>query len=152
MRQDGLCRRGGPVGAIGFCLGGGICAQLAVSEPALGAAVVFYGAAPPAAAVARIRCPVRGFYGAEDPRIIPGLPDFDAGLSQAGVDHELRVYPDTPHAFFNDTRPSNFAVSSPNFQAVQACAHSWTVSDSNTGMNAIARSTIRSVNGILICV
>jgi dienelactone hydrolase len=21
------------------------------------------------------------------------------------VDHELRIYPDTPHAFFNDTRP-----------------------------------------------
>ncbi len=26
--------------------------------------------------------------------------------ARAGVDYELRIYPDTPHAFFNDTRPS----------------------------------------------
>ena len=35
-----------------------------------------------------------------------GLASFEAELQALGADHELRVYPDTPHAFFNDTRPS----------------------------------------------
>jgi carboxymethylenebutenolidase len=49
---------------------------------------------------------VRGFYGQEDPRIVEGLPAFEQALDGAGVDYELRIYPGTGHAFFNDTRPS----------------------------------------------
>jgi carboxymethylenebutenolidase len=97
---------GRAVGSIGFCLGGGLSALLAGEEPALGAAVIFYGASPAAEQADSIHCPLRGFYGHDDPRIVTGLPAFDAALSAAGVDHELRIYTDTPHAFFNDTRPS----------------------------------------------
>ena len=97
---------GRKVGSVGFCMGGGLSAQLACAEAGLAAAVVFYGSAPTAEDVARLRCPLRGFYGQDDPRIVSGLPAFDEALTKAGVDHELRVYPETPHAFFNDTRPS----------------------------------------------
>jgi carboxymethylenebutenolidase len=95
-----------PVGSVGFCLGGNLSAQLACEEPRLGAAVIFYGSSPDAERVGSIHCPVRGFYGQDDPRIVGGLPAFDSALSAARVDHELRIYPDTGHAFFNDTRPS----------------------------------------------
>ncbi len=94
------------VGSVGFCLGGGLSAQLACTEADLAGAVVFYGASPAPEDVAGVRCPVRGFYGADDPRIVAGLPAFEEALEEAGCDHELRVYPETPHAFFNDTRPS----------------------------------------------
>jgi carboxymethylenebutenolidase len=97
---------GRAIGSVGFCLGGGLSALLACEEPQLAAAAIFYGASPSAEQVASIGCPVRGFYGREDPRIVAGLPDFEAALADAGADFELRVYPDTPHAFFNDTRPS----------------------------------------------
>jgi carboxymethylenebutenolidase len=97
---------GRAVGSVGFCLGGGLSALLACEEPELGGAVIFYGGSPDAKKVASIRCPVRGFYGRDDPRIVSGLPAFDAALRAAGVDCELRIYPDTGHAFFNDTRPS----------------------------------------------
>jgi len=97
---------GRAVGSVGFCLGGGLSALLACEEPELGGAVIFYGASPDAEKVSSIRCPVRGFYGRDDPRIVSGLPAFDAALREAGVDCELRIYPDTGHAFFNDTRPS----------------------------------------------
>jgi carboxymethylenebutenolidase len=97
---------GREVGSVGFCLGGGLSAQLACEEPRLAAAVVYYGASPSAAQTASIGCPLRGFYGRDDPRILATLPAFAAALEVAGVEHELRVYPDTPHAFFNDTRPS----------------------------------------------
>ncbi len=97
---------GRAIGSVGFCLGGGLSALLACEEPRLGAAVVFYGASPSAERAASIGCPLRGFYGREDPRIVGGLPDFEAALREADADHELRIYPDTGHAFFNDTRPS----------------------------------------------
>lgn len=97
---------GRAVGSVGFCLGGGLSALLACEEPRLGAAVVFYGTSPDAERVASIGCPLRGFYGQDDPRIVGGLPAFAAALRDAGADYELRIYPDTGHAFFNDTRPS----------------------------------------------
>lgn len=105
LRAHPACA-GRPVGSVGFCLGGGLSALLACEEPELGGAVIFYGGSPEAEKVASIRCPVRGFYGRDDPRIVSGLPTFDAALRAAGVDCELRIYPQTGHAFFNDTRPS----------------------------------------------
>lgn len=105
LRSHSACG-GRPVGAVGFCLGGGLVARLAAEDVGLGAAIVFYGASPEGERVAAIGCPLRGFYGQEDPRIVGGLADFQSALAGAGVDHELRVYPATGHAFFNDTRPS----------------------------------------------
>lgn len=105
LRSHPACA-GRAVGSVGFCMGGGLSALLACEESELGAAAIYYGASPTAEQVASIRCPLRGFYGLEDPRIVSGLPEFGAALSAAGAENELRVYPDTPHAFFNDTRPS----------------------------------------------
>jgi carboxymethylenebutenolidase len=105
LREHPACA-GRSVGSIGFCLGGGLSALLACEEPQLSAAVVYYGSSPDRQRVSSIHCPLRGFYGQEDPRIVGSLPAFDAALSAAGADHELRIYPDTGHAFFNDTRPS----------------------------------------------
>jgi carboxymethylenebutenolidase len=105
LHADPACT-GRAVGSIGFCMGGGLCALLAGEEPELAAAVIFYGSSPTAEQAGSIGCPLRGFYGHDDPRILTGLPAFDVALDAAGVDHELRIYPDTPHAFFNDTRPS----------------------------------------------
>jgi len=105
LRAHPACA-GRAVGSVGFCLGGGLSALLAGEEPELGAAVIFYGSSPSAEQAGSIHCPLRGFYGHDDPRIVTGLPAFEAALSAADVDCELRIYPDTPHAFFNDTRPS----------------------------------------------
>ncbi len=105
LRSHPACG-GHAVGSIGYCMGGGLSALLASSERELGAAAIFYGGSPSAEQTASIRCPIRGFYGVDDPRIVGGLPEFAAALAQAGIDHELRVYPDTGHAFFNDGRPS----------------------------------------------
>jgi carboxymethylenebutenolidase len=105
LRAHPACA-GRAVGSVGFCLGGSLSALLACEEPELGAAVVFYGSSPAAEKVSSIHCPLRGFYGREDPRIVSGLPAFENALGEAGVEHELRIYPETGHAFFNDTRPS----------------------------------------------
>ncbi|HWF50326.1 MAG TPA: dienelactone hydrolase family protein [Solirubrobacteraceae bacterium] len=105
LRSHPACS-GRRIGSVGYCMGGGLSAQLACTDPELSAAVIYYGASPRAEQVASIRCPVRGFYGENDPHIVAGLPDFEAALAAAGADHELRTYPNTGHAFFNDRRPS----------------------------------------------
>jgi carboxymethylenebutenolidase len=104
LRADPGCD--GHVGAVGWCMGGGLSGRLAAHEPALDAAVIFYGSPPSDDEVARIACPLLGLYGAEDARISAAVPAFAAAAAQAGVSFEHHIYPGAPHAFFNDTRRS----------------------------------------------
>lgn len=90
------------VGSVGFCMGGGLSGMLAVAEPTLSAAVVFYGTPPAAEGIPRIACPVLGHYGDPDPRITPSIPAFAEAMAAAGKSFEHHVYA-APHAFFNDT-------------------------------------------------
>ena len=69
----------GKVGAIGFCWGGGQVNQLAVSEPTLDAAVVYYGRTPDPADVPKIKAPLLLHYAGLDARINEGVPAFRAG-------------------------------------------------------------------------
>lgn len=104
-----LCERpdcDGRVASIGFCLGGGLSAQLACSQSGLAGAVIFYGASPAAEQVAQIACPVLGIYGAEDERVNAGVPAFASAMVAAGKTFEAIYYEGAGHAFFNDTRPS----------------------------------------------
>lgn len=96
----------GHVGAIGFCMGGGMAARLACDEPNLRGAVGFYGAAPNAEQIANLHCPVLCLHGEEDTRLVGTIPDFQKAADDAGKAYEAVVYPDAPHAFFNDTRSS----------------------------------------------
>ena len=60
------------VACVGFCMGGGLSALLACEEPEISGAAIFYGNTPPAEKISSIKCPVIGFYGANDQRIQPG--------------------------------------------------------------------------------
>src|SRR5436190_647703 len=58
----------GKVATIGFCWGGGRSFGYATHQPALGAAVVYYGSGPEAASLAAVKAPVLGLYGGDDAR------------------------------------------------------------------------------------
>jgi carboxymethylenebutenolidase len=94
------------LGMIGFCFGGGVTWRSATQIPALKAAVPFYGPPPPLEDVPNIKAAVLGIY-SSDPGDFAneGREDLEQALRDAGVTFEIREYPDTEHAFHNDTGP-----------------------------------------------
>lgn len=96
------------LGVVGFCFGGGLTWRIATLEPRLKAAVPFYGPNPPLDAVADIGAAVLGIYGALDERITSGAADIAKAMSDAGKTFEMEIYPDSQHAFHNDTNPERY--------------------------------------------
>ncbi len=112
LRDERDETRGQKIGSVGYCMGGGLSALLACNDPKLALACIYYGSAAPADKIPQIQCPVAGFYGSEDKRIIEGLPAFTEAMKNAGKRFESHVYPGAQHAFFNDDRPSYHAGAS----------------------------------------
>ncbi|MBV9169829.1 MAG: dienelactone hydrolase family protein [Chloroflexi bacterium] len=92
------------LGMNGFCFGGGITWRTAEALPSMKAAAPFYGAPPPLDQVPNIGAAVLGVYSADPNDFANNNRDgLDAALSQAGVTHQMNVYPGTKHDFYNDT-------------------------------------------------
>lgn len=94
------------IGATGFCMGGGLALTLACDSPHIKAVAPFYGGNPsPIDKVANLQGPVAASYAEHDGWITAAVrEELGQALSQAGIQHETKVYPGTDHAFFNDTR------------------------------------------------
>jgi carboxymethylenebutenolidase len=96
----------GKIGVVGFCYGGGIANTLAVRlGDELAAAVAFYGAAPPAEDVSKIKAAVLVHHGSQDTRLVGGWPAYEAALKANHVSYEGHVYEGAQHGFHNDTTP-----------------------------------------------
>ena len=96
----------GKLGATGFCWGGGTTNFLAVTLGSnLHAAVPFYGAAPSAADVAKIRAPMPLQFAENDNRINAMWPAYEAALKANGVTYQMHSYPGTRHGFHNNSTP-----------------------------------------------
>ena len=101
----------GKVGAVGFCLGGGLAFAAAtmsrVDGRGIDAAVCYYGSAINGmlGQVSRLECPALFHYGENDPYIPPeNIAEVEAAVSgRPGV--EFYVY-DAGHAFSNEDAPS----------------------------------------------
>lgn len=107
------------LGITGFCWGGRITWTYCVHNPRVKAGVAWYGrlVAParaplqpayPAELAAHLKVPVRGLYGGQDASIpLEHVEQMRAALKAAGnTTSEIIVYPDAPHAFYADYRPS----------------------------------------------
>ena len=97
--------RGGDVGAVGFCFGGGMVWRLlAAGEQQLRAAVPFYGPLPadPDFSGSK-KAAVLAIYAGLDTRVNATRDAADAALTDTGLVHEIVTFPGVNHAFFNDT-------------------------------------------------
>jgi carboxymethylenebutenolidase len=99
----------GKIGAVGFCFGGGVVNQLAVMMGADIAAVVsYYGQAPAAADVPKIKAAVLVHHGETDTRLVEAWPAYEAALKAAGVTYKGHIYPGAGHGFNNDATPARY--------------------------------------------
>jgi carboxymethylenebutenolidase len=93
------------LGAVGYCMGGGFAIAWACQDNRLKAIAPYYGANPrPLEAVARM-CPVVGSYPDKDFTTTAGQK-LDAALDRYDVSHDIKIYPNTRHSFFNDQGPA----------------------------------------------
>ena len=105
------------LGITGFCWGGRIVWLYSAHNPQLKAGVAWYGrlVGPtdelhpknPIDVVASLNAPVLGLYGEQDQGIpVASVEQMRKALKEAGKTGEIHLYPDTPHAFLADYRPS----------------------------------------------
>jgi len=116
----------GKLAVAGFCWGGGQTFRFATNRPTLRASFVFYGAPPMTgsqdnqvidkAALARIGCPVYGFYAENDMRISATLPSTIEAMKELNKTYEPVSYAGAGHGFMragedpNDKNPANKKV------------------------------------------
>lgn len=91
------------VGMTGFCFGGGVTWRVAIGLPELRAAVPFYGPHPSVDEVKDIQAAVLGIYAERDQRITGGVEAIEAAMKANNKVYEKMIYPNTDHAFHNDT-------------------------------------------------
>ena len=105
------------LGITGFCWGGRIVWLYAAHSAQLKAGVAWYGRLVgkpsetqpqhPIDVVGALKAPVLGLYGGNDPGIpLETIEQMKQALKAAGNSSEIIVYPDTPHGFHADYRPS----------------------------------------------
>jgi carboxymethylenebutenolidase len=106
---------------VGFCFGGSLSFVSATNaDLGLARAAGLYGVLDasrfdgngPLAHARDTQIPVLGLFGGAD-QAIPAeqVEEFDAALDEAGVEHEIHVYPGAPHSFF-DKKQDEFAQES----------------------------------------
>jgi carboxymethylenebutenolidase len=105
------------LGITGFCWGGRIVWLYAAHNKDLKAGVAWYGRLVgqaddlhpknPIDLVGSLHAPVLGLYGAADTGIpVASVERMRKALKEAGKPGEIILYPDTPHGFHADYRPS----------------------------------------------
>ncbi len=105
------------LGITGFCWGGRIVWLYAAHNPGLKAGVAWYGRLVgqstelqpkyPVDLAGSLKAPVLGLYGEADQGIpVASVEKMRQALKEAGKAAEIVLYPDTPHAFHADYRPS----------------------------------------------
>ena len=95
----------GKTGVVGFCWGGARSFGFAAAQPALNAAVVYYGDAPGAGdgtvetKLANVKAPVLGLYARNDARIGATIPATEAAMKKLGKSYEIHTYEGAGHGF-----------------------------------------------------
>ena len=102
----------GKTAVVGFCWGGAQAFRYATNNRDLKAAFVFYGTPPDEADMARINCPVYGFYGGNDARVSQTVPKTTELMKQNKKIYEPVIYEGAGHGFMRageapDASPGN---------------------------------------------
>jgi carboxymethylenebutenolidase len=100
----------GKVGAVGFCWGGGVINQLAVNDPSLNAASVYYGTPPDTQDAAKVHAKMLLNYADPnlDKRNGAAAPGWADALKAQGKLEGFYFYTGAQHAFNDDTQAARY--------------------------------------------
>ena len=98
---------GAKVGSVGWCMGGGLSLNLAVGEPTLAGAVIYYGhLMTDPATIASLKVPLLGNFGGQDQGIpVKDVQEFEAAAKKDGKSVDFKIYPDAGHGFASAKDP-----------------------------------------------
>ncbi|ALK92558.1 dienelactone hydrolase family protein [Limnohabitans sp. 103DPR2] len=96
----------GKLGVTGFCWGGGMTNEIAAAlGDGVKAGAPYYGIAPSADKVSKIKAEMVLHFAENDPRINVSWPAFEAGLKAQGTAYAAHLYAGTQHGFHNNSTP-----------------------------------------------
>jgi carboxymethylenebutenolidase len=106
----------GKTGVVGFCWGGGSTLLYAIDQPAIDAAVMYYGPAPTQpgtqtpdlSGLAAIKAPMLAFYGGNDNRVTSTAQPIADRMKQLGKSFEFHVYDGAGHGFMHERSQADY--------------------------------------------
>lgn len=110
------------IGIVGFCQTGRQSLLLAAHRKDVSCCVIFYGVVggrewgtddrrpePVKSLIDRLSCPLLGVFGEADHIIsVENVLRFRACLEQSKKNYHIKLYPDAPHGWLNDTMPGRY--------------------------------------------
>lgn len=98
------------IGAVGWCMGGGYAALLAIHDPELRAVAINYGELPQSRTeLAKIHARVLGIFGGADPVVTPAeVATFEQTMRALDKPMEIKIYPGAGHAFENPNNRTGY--------------------------------------------
>jgi carboxymethylenebutenolidase len=106
----------GKVATVGFCWGGGTSFRYALTQPALNAAVAYYGPMPAEpAAYEKAKAPILGLYASNDQRVNANIELAKTELTKRNVSYEPHIFEGSGHGFLrqqagNQNAPNNIGA------------------------------------------
>jgi len=98
------------IGSVGWCMGGGYSLALALAQPKLAGAVIYYGRlVTDDDKIRSLAVPLLGNFGGLDKGIPPeSVREFERKAKAAGKSVDFKVYPNAGHGFASSKDPAVF--------------------------------------------
>jgi carboxymethylenebutenolidase len=98
------------IASVGWCMGGGYSLALALEQPKLAGAVIYYGRlVTEDAKIKSLAVPLLGNFGGKDEGIPPdSVREFERKAKAAGKSVDFKIYPNAGHGFASSRDPKVF--------------------------------------------